>query len=200
MPAQKRPAATDDATTLAYEQQLVARLQDEATARMAFYELVNTYQRQLYAVIRRLVHSHAATDDVLQETFIKAWQALPKFKAESKLSTWLYRIATNEALGYLRKHKRHRHTSLDDTPEELQPTALHQAAESSPSPDADAIRARLEAAIEHLPDKQRAVFQLRYYDEMPYEEMATVLGTSVGALKASYHHAVKKVEAYLLAH
>ncbi|MBC7554808.1 MAG: sigma-70 family RNA polymerase sigma factor [Taibaiella sp.] len=161
----------------------------------AFTQLVTKYQERLYWHIRRMVITHEDTNDVLQNVFIKVWRNLNNFREESNLYTWLYRIATNETLSWLDQLKRHVTTSTTGN-EDYMSERLTAQADFDPSK----IEWKLQRAILTLPEKQRLVFNLRYYDEMPYEEMATLLGTSTGALKASYHHAVKKVEASLLSH
>ena len=166
----------------------------ESTRESAFSMLVNKYQRKLYWHIRKMVIDHDDTDDVLQNTFIKTWKGLDGFKNESALFTWLYRIATNEALTFLRKKQKENTQSIH--PIEYQ---LSKSLESDNYFKGDQIQLKLQQAILSLPEKQRIVFNLRYYEEMPYEEMSEVLDTSVGALKASYHHAAKKVEEFLLA-
>lgn len=175
------------------DQLILASFKDEQTREVAFTQLVRKYQERLYWHIRRMVVNHEDANDVLQNVFIKVWKNLSGFKEESNLYTWLYRIATNETLTWLDQQKRHGSVSLSDTE-----SALANKLESEKGFDANKLEWKLQKAIQSLPEKQRIVFNLRYYDEMPYEEMATVLDTSVGALKASYHHAVKKVEAFLL--
>lgn len=157
----------------------------------AFDAIVTLYQRRLYGIIRKMVISHEDTDDVLQEVFIKVWDNLANFRGGSQLFTWLYRIATNEALNFLRKQKRTKLFSGDIH------EALIEMLPGEISPDADEVEHKLQKAILQLPDKQRLVFHLRYYEDLPYEEIATITDTSVGALKASYHHAAKKIEDYL---
>ena len=142
--------------------------------------------------MRKIVIDHDDADDVLQNTFIKAWKALDTFKEESQLYTWLYRIGTNEALGFLRQKQRMNTQSIH--PIEYQ---LSKSLESDVYFKGGAIQLKLQQAILTLPEKQRVVFNMRYFDEMPYEEMSAVLETSVGALKASFHHAAKKVEDFL---
>lgn len=142
--------------------------------------------------MRKIVLDHDDADDVLQNTFIKAWKALDNFKEEAQLYTWLYRIATNEGLGFLRQKQRMNTQSIH--PIEYQ---LSKSLESDVYFKGDTIQLKLQQAILTLPEKQRIVFNMRYFDEMPYEEMAGVLETSVGALKASFHHAAKKVEDFL---
>jgi RNA polymerase sigma-70 factor (ECF subfamily) len=159
------------------------------TSHQAFRELIEKYQVQLYWHVRKIVLDHDDVDDILQNTFIKVWSAIPEFKQQSKLYTWLYRIATNEALTLLRKKNKNSILSLDTLNAEWQ-TKL----ESDPYFNGDETELALQKAILSLPEKQRIVFNMRYYDEIPYDEMSDILETSVGALKASYHHAVKKIE------
>ncbi len=173
---------------------LVASFKNEKMKEASFTKLVSKYQERLYWHIRRMVVEHEDTNDILQNVFIKVWKNLGEFREESNLYTWLYRIGTNEALTWIEQQKRRTSVSLSDN-EELFSERL--AAQKDFDPNK--IEWKLQQAIHTLPEKQRVVFNLRYYDEMPYEEMSSVLGTSVGALKASYHHAVKKVEAFLTA-
>ena len=157
-----------------------------------FETIVKKYQKRLYWHVRKIVVDHDDADDVLQNTMIKAWKALDNFKEESQLYTWLYRIATNEALGFLRQKNKNRTESIH--PIEYQ---LSKSLESDVYFKGDHIQLKLQQAILTLPEKQRIVFNMRYYEEMPYEEMSQVLETSVGALKASYHHAAQKIEDFL---
>jgi len=159
----------------------------------ALSELINNYQQKLYWHIRKIVIEHDDADDVLQNTFIKIWRGLENFKGESQLYTWLYRIATNEALTFLRQKQKQNTTSIH--PIEY---SLSKSLESDVYFKGDAIQLKLQQAILTLPEKQRIVFNMRYFDEMPYEQMSEVLETSVGALKASYHLAAKKIEEHLL--
>lgn len=162
---------------------------DPATREKAFGQLVRELSPQLYGQIRRIVQYHDDANDVLQNTFMKAWQGLDTFRGDSQLSTWLYRIALNESLLFLQKQ--HPAESLsDDSCEEAR------SLESDPYFDGDETELLLQKAIASLPEKQRIVFNLKYFQEMKYEEMSELLGTSVGALKASYHFAVKKIEQY----
>ena len=174
------------------DKDLLKRFRDSSSRNMAFNELVNCYQERLYWHIRRIVIDHDDADDVLQNTFIKAFKNLDKFREDSQLFTWLYRIATNESLTFLKKKKKNVFVSMDDVSRQLSRTL-----ESAPELSGDAIQLKLQRAILTLPTKQRLVFNMKYFDEMKYEEIAQVTGTSVGALKASYHHAVKKIEAYV---
>ncbi|MEY2828144.1 MAG: hypothetical protein RIQ33_2 [Bacteroidota bacterium] len=159
---------------------------------IAFKALVVQYQQRLYYHIRRMVLDHDDANDVLQNTFIKAWKGLENFREESQLYTWLYRIATNECLTFLAIQKRKFAFSLDDMQNHLA-----NKLQSDKYFDGNQMEMKLQKAMLTLPEKQKLVFNLRYYDEMPYEEMSKVLGTSEGALKASYHHAVKKIETYI---
>jgi len=160
----------------------------------AFTRLVRQYQEKLYWHIRRMVVGHEDANDVLQNVWIRVWKGLEGFRADSQLYTWLYRIATNECLSYLEQQKRKGSVPLD--PEGG--VNLADRVRADAHFDAEKAEWKLQLAIQELPEKQRLVFTLRYYDEMPYEQMSQVLETSEGALKASYHHAVKKVEDYLL--
>ncbi|MCD6011000.1 MAG: sigma-70 family polymerase sigma factor [Flavipsychrobacter sp.] len=170
---------------------LVASFRNEKLKEASFTQLVRKYQERLYWHIRRMVVTHDDTNDILQNVFIKVWKNLGDFREESNLYTWLYRIGTNEALSWMEQQKRRSSVSIDDT------EVFTGKLTSEKDFDSNKIEWRLQQAIQSLPEKQKVVFNLRYYDEMPYEDMANVLGTSVGALKASYHHAVKKVEAFL---
>ena len=171
---------------------LVASFKDEKLREASFTHLVRKYQERLYWHIRRMVVEHEDANDILQNVFIKVWKNLGEFREESNLYTWLYRIGTNEALTWIEQQKRRTSVSISDN-EDVFADRLVAQKDFDPSK----IEWKLQQAIQTLPEKQRLVFNLRYYDEMPYEEMSGVLGTSVGALKASYHHAVIKVEAFL---
>lgn len=175
------------------ERRLIPFLKDPKTRETAFNQLVDLYKERLYWQIRRMVLTHEDADDVLQNTFIKAWQGLDTFRGEAQLSTWLFRIAANETLNFLEK-KRSR-LSIDD-----EAGAVAEQLESDPYFDGDETERQLQQAIARLPERQRQVFLMKYYDEMPYEEMSRVLDTSVGALKASYHHAVKKITDFFSRH
>ncbi|MFT4016027.1 MAG: RNA polymerase sigma factor [Agriterribacter sp.] len=174
---------------------LLQEFRNSATKEKAFTSIIKKYQEKLYWHIRRLVIQHEDANDVLQNVCIKVWNGLENFREDSQLYTWLYRIATNESLTFLEQQKRKSSLSIDN---EENPVAARLQAEK----DFDASKAewKLQMAIQQLPEKQRLVFNLRYYDEMPYEEMSKVLDTSEGALKASYHHAVKKIEDFILNH
>lgn len=175
------------------EQELVKRLLDAKTQRAAFEELVNQYSQQLYWQIRKLVITHSDTDDVLQNVFIKVWTNLEAFRGESKLSTWLYRIAVNESITFINREKAKRSLSLDDDD-----SFLGEQLESDPFFDGDEAALKLHKAILTLPEKQRLVFNMKYFDDLKYSEISEILDTSEGALKASFHHASKKIEEYLL--
>jgi RNA polymerase sigma factor (sigma-70 family) len=162
---------------------------------LAFNLIVLKYQKNLYWHIRRIVTSHENTDDVLQNTLIKIWQGLPFFKKESRIYTWIYRIATNEALNFIEKNKHHLKNLAFDTS-----NYNIRSSDNASDVSGDTIQLKLEQAILTLPEKQRAVFHLKYFEEMKYEEISAVMNTTIGALKASYHHAVKKIEQYVLTH
>ena len=158
----------------------------------AFRLIIQKYQERLYWHIRKIVINHEDTDDILQNTFIKIWKGLHQFREDSKLYTWLYRIATNESLTFLKQKKKRYFVPLVDVENQLKNTL-----ESDEYFSGDEIQMRLQKAILTLPEKQRLVFNMKYFDEMKYEDMSEILHTSIGALKASYHHAVKKIERYL---
>ncbi len=172
--------------------ELLIKLQQADTKREAFTELVKLYQKRLYWHIRKMVLNHDDADDILQNVFIKAWNNLDSFRGESSLFTWLFRIATNESITFLNRQKRSNMTKLTDTSDYLQSNLR-----SDIFFDGDEIQRKLQEAIAVLPDKQRLVFNMKYFDEIKYNDMANILDTSVGALKASYHHAVKKIEEYM---
>ena len=174
------------------DQELLEKFANPETRNYAFNLLIRKYQQKVYGLIRKMVIDHADADDLTQETFIKVWQHLGEFRGDSQLFTWIYRIASNECFNFLNKKKRRFFTPLDDVDYELEGKV-----DADPELSADEIQNKLQKAILRLPEKQRLVFHLRYYDEMPYEQMAEVTGTSEGALKASYHHAVRKIEDFL---
>lgn len=177
------------------EQLLTERLRDPATCRAAFGDVVRIYSQPLYLQIRRMVQSHDDTNDLLQNTFVKAWNSLENFRGEAKLSTWLYKIAINEAISHLDRERHRQHISLDD-----QESQLIAKIEADRHIDGDHLALMLRQAVATLPEKQRLVFNMKYYDDMKYEQISEILGTSVGALKTSYHLAVKKVEQYFNEH
>lgn len=158
----------------------------------AFERVVSYYSEKLYCQIRKMVISHDDANDLLQNTFLKAWANIALFRGEARLSTWLYKIALNESITFLNKLHLQNNVSIDETD-----SFLIDRLEGDEYFDGDAVQLKLQKAILSLPEKQRAVFNLRYYEEMPYDEMSEIMGTSVGALKASYHHAVKKIEEIL---
>lgn len=174
--------------------ELLNLFKEPASREKAFTELVKKYQERLYWHIRRLVVVHDDADDVLQNTLLKVWHGLDQFKGQSQVFTWMYRIATNESLSFLEQKKRKSTEALDDSEE------LSNLVRASEGFNANQLEWKLQLAIQHLPEKQRIVFNLRYYDEMPYEAMSQLLETSEGALKASYHHAAKKIEDFILNH
>lgn len=182
--------------TITDEQVLLAAFREEDTREAAFTRLVTLYQERLYWHIRRMVIDHEDANDVLQHVFIKVWKYLHNFRAESNLYTWMYRIATNEAMTWLEQRKRRAFLSLDDDDN----GDLSNRLAAQQGFDANKLEWRLQQVIQSLPEKQRIVFNLRYYDEMPYDQMSEILDTSEGALKASYHHAVKKVEKFIKGH
>jgi RNA polymerase sigma-70 factor (ECF subfamily) len=171
------------------EREIIQDLKDPETKEETFNHLVATYQERLYYHIRKIVITHHDADDVLQNTFLKVWRSLSGFRAESEVYTWLYRIATNEALSFLKQKKKRGYAPWVDVEQKLA-----EQLESDPWFDGDQAQLSLQKAVLKLPEKQRLVFNMKYFDELKYEDMAEILGTSVGALKASYHHAVKKIE------
>jgi RNA polymerase sigma-70 factor (ECF subfamily) len=174
---------------------LLHRFRVPATREAAFTDLIKKYQERLYWHIRRMVVSHEDANDLLQNVLIRVWNALEKFREESQLYTWLYRIATNECLSFLEQQKKKVTLALSDDE-----NGMERQLKADTHFDANQLEWKLQLAIQQLPEKQRLVFSLRYFDEMPYEEMSKVLDTSEGALKASYHHAAKKIERFLLDH
>ena len=168
---------------------LISQLQDPRTRERAFTQLIRMYQETLYNVIRSILKTHADTDDALQNTFVKAWGAIESFRGESRLGTWLYSIARNEALTYQSRKARTIDTQGDTC-------EVMDRMEGDPYMDSDETERMLRQAIDRLPDKQREVFLMRYFQETPYEQMSEMTGTSIGALKASYHLAVKKITTF----
>ena len=181
-------------TTLS-DAELLVEFRNPVTKEKAFTTIVKKYQEKLYWHVRRMVVEHEDANDVLQNVFIRVWNGLENFREDSQLYTWLYRIATNECLTYLEQQKKRSSVSFSDVE-----TGLSNKIKADKYFDPNKLEWKLQLAIQQLPEKQRVVFGLRYYDEMPYEEMSRVLETSEGALKASYHHAVKKVEDYIKNH
>ncbi len=170
---------------------LIARLRDPSTVREAFGEVIRMYSEPLYWHIRRMVQNHDDANDLLQNTFLKSWNSIDSFRGDAKLSTWMYKIATNEAVTFLSKERRRHNLSLDDEESHIASTI-----EADTNIDGDELAAKLRRAVASLPEKQRLVFNMRYYDDMKYEAMSEILGTSVSALKTSYHLAVKKIEKF----
>ena len=177
------------------EKEIVVLLQDPARQREAFARIVKEYSEQLYWQIRRLVLSHDDANDILQNTFIKAWTNIEYFRGDAKMSTWLYRIALNECLTFLNKQRASQQMSIDEADTEI----MNQL-ESDTYFDGNETQKVFLQAIKQLPEKQQMIFNLKYFKEMKYEEISEILGTSIGALKASYHHAVKKIESFLEKH
>ena len=171
------------------DSELLSLFRDAGRKSYAFNMIVRKYQDRLYWHIRKMVIVHDDADDLLQNCFMKAWKGLDNFRGESQLYTWLYRIATNEALSFLKEKKRKYFLPVVDAEAELSSNL-----EGDEYFDGDELQLKLQKAILCLPEKQRLVFNMRYFDEMKYEDMAQILDTSVGALKASYHHAAKKIE------
>ena len=174
------------------EYQFISRLQDDSSSEEAFRELISVYKERLYWHIRNMVKDHDDTDDILQNTFLKVYKNIGKFKGDSKLYSWMYRIATNESITFLNKRAKRQKISS----EELQNQIIDNL-ESDVYFEGSEIQLKLQRAITTLPEKQQQVFNMKYFEELKYREMAEILDTSEGALKASYHHAVKKIEEYL---
>jgi RNA polymerase sigma factor (sigma-70 family) len=175
------------------DNELLAQFKDPSTRERGYTRIIKKYQEKLYWHIRRMVVEHEDANDVLQNMFIKVWNGLDNFREDSQLYTWMYRIATNESLTFLEQQKRKSTLSLSD-----EESGLSNKVKASEHFDANKLEWKLQVAIQQLPEKQRVVFNLRYYDEMPYAKMSKVLETSEGALKASYYHAVKKIEDFIV--
>ncbi len=173
---------------------ILSKFQDERTRNEAFNLLLKKYQQRIYWHVRRMVIDHNDADDIVQDVFVKVWKSLPGFRNDSQLYTWLYRIATNECITFLNKKKQKNNISIDEVGYDLADTLA-----DSTYFNGDQAQMKLQQALLTLPEKQKLVFNMKYYDDMKYEEMSEILGTSVGALKASFHLAVKKIEAFLLA-
>jgi RNA polymerase sigma-70 factor (ECF subfamily) len=174
------------------DEELIEHFRVEETRERAYSQIVKRYQERLYWHIRRMVVHHEDTNDILQNVFIKVWRGLDNFRGDSSLYTWLYKIGTNETLTYLEGVKKRRSLSISD-----HESHVGNLIKAEKGFDYKKLEWKLQLAIQSLPEKQRVVFNLRYYDEMPYDKMSEVLDTSAGALKASYHFAVKKVEEFL---
>ena len=181
--------ATEKAADISVDEAaLVEHLRDPKRAQKAFDTMMRLYGERIYWHIRKMVPVHDDAVDLLQNVFIKAWNSLDRFRGDAKLSTWLYKIAINESLNFIKKEKTRLGSDGTESDE-----ALFAGLEADPWFDGDELQAELQRVIASLPEKQRLVFRMRYYDEMKYEEISEILGTSVGALKASYHHAVNKI-------
>jgi RNA polymerase sigma factor (sigma-70 family) len=174
------------------DEELLALFQDPDTKRNAFNLLVRKYQQKVYWMVRKMVIDHDDSNDITQDVFLKAWTALEKFRGDSQLYTWLYRIATNEAINFLNKKRKRFFIPINDVEAELSDKL-----ESDPLVSGDDIQLKLQKALLKLPEKQRLVFNLKYFEELSYEDISEITGTSVGALKASYHFATKKIEEFL---
>lgn len=178
-------------TDKTYNEEIITeQLHDPARCREAFSRVIAHYTESLYWQIRRMVIDHDDTNDLLQNTFIKAWTNIDNFRGEAKLSTWLHKIAINEAITFINKEKAKNNVSIDDE------SFLIDNLQADEWFDGDEVKLQLLKAINQLPEKQRLVFNMRYFDEMKYEDMSEILGTTAGALKASYHHAIKKIEQF----
>lgn len=177
------------------EKELIAALQNPKSARAAFDRIMRSYGEQIYWQIRKMVVNHDDANDLLQNTFLKAWNNLAHFRGDAKLSTWLYKIAVNESINFLNKERKNQSTQLDSEDETA--TYLIQNLKADDYFDGNELQRELQKAILTLPDKQRLVFNMRYFGDMKYEQISEILGTSIGALKANYHHAVKKIEEYI---
>ena len=173
------------------EEKILSLFNDEKTKREGFTLLVNHFKKSIYFQIRRIVISHENTYDVVQEVFIKCWNKLNTFNGKSKLSTWIYRVTYNEAIQWIRKNRKEYHLNISEIQTDNQPTTniFHK--------DADEISILLEKAILQLPEKQKMVFQLKYFEDLSYKEIQIITGGSIGGLKANYHHAVTKIEKLL---
>lgn len=171
------------------DKELLLKIRNPETRNYGFNMLVRAYQQRVYWLVRKMVIDHDDADDLTQEVFIKVHRAIDSFREDSQLFTWIYRIATNECLSHLNKKKRRFFLPIEDVSQQL-----ISKLDSSAHITGDDIQKKLQKALLKLPDKQRLVFNLKYFEEMPYEQMAEITGTSVGALKASFHHAVKKIE------
>lgn len=194
LPDPSRPGSRDFMPMTEYtDSELLQQFRDETTRHYAFNLIVRKYQQRIYWHIRRIVISHDDANDVVQNVFIKVWKALDGFREDSQLYTWMYRIATNESITFLNQKKRRFAIPFSDVEHELSNSLSNDVYFSG-----DKIQLKLQQAVLKLPTQQRIVFNMKYFDGMKYEEISAVLGVTVGALKASYHHAVKKIEKYIL--
>jgi RNA polymerase sigma factor (sigma-70 family) len=171
------------------DKELLVKLENEDSRRFGFNLLVREYQQKVYLLVRKMVIDHDDANDITQDVFIKVWKNIDSFREDSQLYTWIYRIATNECLNFLRKKRRRFFLPIVDVEAELS-----EKLESSPYVSGDEVQIKLQKAILKLPDKQRLVFNMKYFEEMSYEEISGITGSAVGTLKANYHHAVKKIE------
>ncbi len=174
------------------EDLILEKIKNEETRSYGFNLLVREYQERVYWHVRKMVVDHDDTDDLVQEIFVKVWKNLGSFREDAKLFTWIYRIATNECLTFLKRKKRKYLVPIHDVSKELS-----EKLDEDVSISGDEVQLKLQKALLTLPDKQRMVFNMKYFDEMKFSDIAEVTGTSVGALKANYHHAVKKIEEFL---
>ena len=175
------------------DDEILAKFSVESSRNEAFNLLIKKYQEKVYWHIRRIVIDHDDADDLVQEVFIKVWKNLSKFRNDSKLYTWIYRIATNDCITFLNKKKQRNNIPMDEVSDELSESLI-----ASSYFNGDKIQMKLQQALLILPEKQRLIFNMKYYDDLKYEEISEILGTSVGALKASFHIAVKKIETFML--
>ena len=171
------------------DEDIISRLHNPNEYKEAFTEIIKRYSEPLYWQIRKMGINHDDTNDLLQNTFLKAWNNIEYFRGDAKLSTWLYKIAINESITFINKERQRQNISIDEDD-----SFLLNALESDEWFDGDELQKELQRAVATLPEKQRLIFNMKYFDDMKYEQMSEILGTSVGALKASYHHAVKKIE------
>ena len=174
------------------DQELLLKLRDPESRNYGFNLMVRKYQQKIYWHIRKMVIDHDDADDLVQEVFVKIWKHIDNFREDAQLYTWIYRIATNECLNFLRKKRNKFFLPINDVQNELS----HKL-ETSSYIEGDEIQMKLQKALLKLPDKQRLVFNMKYFDDMKYDEISEITGTSVGSLKANYHHAVKKIEEYI---
>lgn len=174
------------------DKDLLLKLRDPETRNYGFNLLVRKYQQKMYWHIRKMVIDHDDADDLVQECFVKVWKNIDSFREDAQLYTWIYRIATNECLNFLRKKKNRFFLPIHDIQHELT-----QKLDNGTLMDGDEIQIKLQKALLKLPDKQRLVFNMKYFDDLKYEEIAEITKTTVGSLKASYHHAVKKIEEFI---
>ena len=172
------------------EEELMEQLHDPKRCQAAFGKIIEQYSQGLYWQIRRMVFNHDDANDILQNTFLKAWSNIDNFRGSAKLSTWLYKIAINESITFINKERARNEAPIGDD------SFLLNNMEADEYFDGDEAQKKLQRAINSLPEKQRLVFNMRYYDDLKYEDISEILGTSVGALKASYHHALKKIETF----